>query len=467
VWQELAMTSELKIFISHKMPKDGDAALTIGQLIATHSGGKIKPILAEDFDAGGKVVSQITAAIQSADYFILLFTGEDQDWGYCLLEAGKFEAAGMNPNKSIVVFHDPEVNTPKPLSQYNSVAVPKNDPEPVRKFLHQLYIEREISPDIKDTLLLDTARQICREFHRTDVVAVNFDLVPNFSIELQNSEENSNTLDKDCIPADAKFTGTLEWQSLFGKNVSTNAWSWTDLSADWADRRLYEPELARMLKTAIGKNAPQGCFMRPNKTDDLYRLTLRRYEEINYASRLKFYFTAAKIDIPIFGIHDTANEQELTLYNMINITWYARRRLVDQLYDELLSYVNSTQQDPVEIGQVVTSIQNELRNIEIQSDIRRVSRPSHVTSVAPLAKTMHDEQDWDGLVEKISDYSKTKPIDINGIAEALYQIAKMNYDYYKISATKYAAVARKLTRPQAPPFIKSVKKRRTRSKPQK
>jgi hypothetical protein len=64
--------SDLKIFNSHKMPKDGVAASLIGQFIASNSGSKIEIILAETFPKGGRLTPEITAAIQSADIFILL-----------------------------------------------------------------------------------------------------------------------------------------------------------------------------------------------------------------------------------------------------------------------------------------------------------------------------------------------------------------------------------------------------------
>src|SRR4051812_22495686 len=107
--------SDLKIFISHKMPKDGVAASLIGQFIASNSGSKIEIILAETFPKGGRLAPEITTAIQSADIFILLYTGEDEDWGYCLLEAGQFQATITDANRrSIVVLHHPGVDVPKP-----------------------------------------------------------------------------------------------------------------------------------------------------------------------------------------------------------------------------------------------------------------------------------------------------------------------------------------------------------------
>jgi hypothetical protein len=61
--------ADLSIFISHKMPKDSDAARRIGNLIASYSGNKIKIILAEDFQKGRELTPEITEAIQSADIY--------------------------------------------------------------------------------------------------------------------------------------------------------------------------------------------------------------------------------------------------------------------------------------------------------------------------------------------------------------------------------------------------------------
>ena len=230
-------------------------------MIASYSGNKIKIILAEDFQKGSELTPEITEAIQSADIFLLLYTGEDQDWGYCLLEAGQFQTAlSKDQTRAIVVFHDPGVSKPRALSQYISVPISQ---EPVYEFLHQLYVERQIYPGIDPSFLHKTANDICREFDYTHVIAINFDLVPNFSVEFDHSKENTELLENESLPAEALFMGTQDWQSLFGKNVSTGAWTWKDLSGDWADNDIYEPELARMLRTANKKRAPQGCFIRP------------------------------------------------------------------------------------------------------------------------------------------------------------------------------------------------------------
>lgn len=214
----------------------------------------------------------------------------------------------------------------------------------------------------------------------------------------QSSSKIPNALKDELIPDQALLLGSQGWQTLFGKDAATGGWRWHGLSRDWVGRSLYELELVRMISTAHNeKDAPLGCFLRPHQSDKLYRLTLRRYEEVNDTSRLIFYFTAAPIDPPIFGIHDTANAEELMLYNLINASWYARRKLIDRLYVDLLKHVYASQQDPVAIADIVTNIKDELRSIEIQASIRNISKPMDVSMAAPadpefsLSGLMKDE----------------------------------------------------------------------------
>ncbi len=261
--------ADLTIFISHKMPKDSEAARKIGNLIASYSGNKIKIIVAEDFQKGRDLTPEITAAIQSADIFLLPYTGEDQDWGYCRLKPASFKRRSAKTKQVDCLLHDPGVNKPKPLSQYISVPISQ---EHLFEFLQQLYVERGIYPGIDPSFLQKTAGDIYRAFDYTHVIAFNFDLVPNFSIELDNSQENAEFLENEKLPAEALFMGTQDWQSLFGKNVSTGAWTWKELSGDWADSDLTSLSW-RAFSEAPVRIVLRGCFIRPIGSDDLFRLT--------------------------------------------------------------------------------------------------------------------------------------------------------------------------------------------------
>ena len=89
------------------------------------------------------------------------------------------------------------------------------------------------------------------------------------------------------------------------------------------------------------------------------------------------------------------------------------------------------------------NIKNELRSIDIQTNIRRlISRPMDVSNnLQPLENRMHDQLNGEKHREEIFEYSKKIPMDIKGMAASLYQLAIINRDYYSINATQYADVA--------------------------
>jgi hypothetical protein len=197
--------------------------------------------------------------------------------------------------------------------------------------------------------------------------------------------------------------------------------------------------------------------MRPHQSDELYRLTLRRYEEVDDATRLIFYFTAAPIDLPIFGIHDTANAEELILYNLLNTSWYVRRKLVDRLYVELLKQVYAAREDRITIADIVSDIKDELRSIDIQASIRGISKPLDFSIAVPndqklpLQELMNDERRWNDLRTRIFEDSKRSPMGLKSMITSLYEMSKINQKYYQLSAAKYAETALKLQLPISPP----------------
>ncbi len=73
-----------------------------------------------------------------------------------------------------------------------------------------------------------------------------------------------------------------------------------------------------------------------------------------------------------------------------------------------------------------------------------------VSNLQPLEKTMHDQLSWEKHREEIFEYSKKIPMDIKGMAASLYQLAIINRDYYQMSATQYADVAKELQLPIMP-----------------
>jgi hypothetical protein len=129
----------LKIFISHKMPTNSEAAKAIGDLIAAASGPGITVINAAQFRYRTDFRSRIRTELETTDIFILFYTGDDADWSYCLWECGNFESFlnGTN-NKSIIVMHDHKTDLPKVLQIYKSLP---NTEEDILAFLQDIYVK--------------------------------------------------------------------------------------------------------------------------------------------------------------------------------------------------------------------------------------------------------------------------------------------------------------------------------------
>ncbi|TBB38499.1 TIR domain-containing protein [Rhizobium ruizarguesonis] len=438
------MSRELHIFISHKMPKDSALSNELGAHLALYGGNSIKVLSAEDFKAGTNIENNITNAISRANMFVLLYTGEEENWNYCLMEAGKFLALTEgDKSRQIVVIHHPDIRPPAPLSQFLSVPVTTIH---VKQFLENIFKNEPwaINPILTEEILEDNANEIVDLFNHSTIVPINFDLVPSFSISFSSSNENMSAIAKGNIPESAVFVGTQGWEVLFERSVSTGAWTWDDLVKKWKDRELYEFEIARMIKSGMNKDAPEGCYIRPEGNNKLYRLILRRYEETESAGRLKFYFTASPLDIPVFGIGDTASKKELLLYHLLNISWYTRRRLVDILYWKVYSRINSARTDLQEDLELVDDIKNELISIDIQAVIRRITDPADVEEVLDPSIGVEDQRQWLKLKEEIFQHANASPPDLKSISEALFRMATMNERYYKICSQSFAQTAQQL-----------------------
>jgi hypothetical protein len=98
--------TELKIFISHKMPSDTARANEIGSKLALFSGDRVRVSHAGKFRIGEEWMPKIRQEIDSANWLIYLHTGPDEDWQFCMVECGYFlgkQADNANDRLSITL----------------------------------------------------------------------------------------------------------------------------------------------------------------------------------------------------------------------------------------------------------------------------------------------------------------------------------------------------------------------------
>jgi hypothetical protein len=139
----------LKVFISHKMDKDGELAEGLAKTLRKLGGRNMEVIYAQELRQGSDYRKLIDDEISETDIFILLYTGLDIDWQQCLVESGQFKANLRTERKSfekrIVVLHSDRIEAPKSLNQFSSVRAVKRD---VQSLLTDIFIRDQSKPKL-------------------------------------------------------------------------------------------------------------------------------------------------------------------------------------------------------------------------------------------------------------------------------------------------------------------------------
>jgi hypothetical protein len=431
------MPRDLNIFLSYKMPTEDeqlDIAREFAGELSDH--GRIKVHYAGAYPRGIDWRGEIVETIKKSDMFILLYTGPDQQWEFCLLEAGLFQAT--HPDLPLVVLHHPATPVPVPLAQFNAVRVTV---EHLENFLIPIFYEEpwEINRQLRREKLHEICEELVRVFHSQAGDPVNFDLVPGFSLEMTASETTHAQLRDGKIPEKTTLKGSHNWQVLFEKGPANSSFKWGDLGANWPVKDLYDLKFSRMALTALRKDTPGGCFIRPSMQGQggtLYRVSLRRYEEYASSTGWRFYFTAAPIDIPIFGIDDKNDTDEMTNYHVLNVCWYTRRKLILVLYKDAERLHFDANATADQKSALVADIRDEIASINIQSYIRKVHQPAALRGVRPLPEVQQDQLQWINNTSVINNY-KTEA-DFGKVVSALAAMKVMNDKYYEISSARFA-----------------------------
>ncbi len=112
--------SLIRVFLSHKK-KDFKAANQIREVLRTNSAGRIDVFMSENITKGDGWQEKIEEALYESDWFILLYSGVDDDWAWCHHEAGIFRGMVYPDSDRLVVLYPPNVELPDPLRKYQAV----------------------------------------------------------------------------------------------------------------------------------------------------------------------------------------------------------------------------------------------------------------------------------------------------------------------------------------------------------
>lgn len=238
------------VFISHKS-EDAKAAQKLQELLERYAKGKrLVFFRSEEIAKGDDWWEAIRRALAKSHIMLLLFTDPNQNWGWCLWEAGLFSRGKKSRNRRLICLHGSKVSPPMPLKHIQTV---RADPTDMERFLRQLLTERRltrrihpIAPYLRKTKVeLETlTREMCALIDR-EALDSRYQGV-HFRIRVTNP----NNLREDAIPPDAVVTAENKgnWR-LFDRAHRDGGWSWSELEVEARknpDVR-WIPELARAM----------------------------------------------------------------------------------------------------------------------------------------------------------------------------------------------------------------------------
>lgn len=444
----------LRIFISHKMPTDTQLASEVGNLLALYGANRVRVVHAGEFRYGDEWRERIEKELTDADWLIYLCTDQDEDWGFCLFECGFFRnTMRADSKKKLVTLARETSQISDALKEFNAAVITEDT---AFELLAEIYRKDpwKINPELRDSDLRTTARRIAELYGGIRTITEQRDVTPSITIEFDESK--ARDLDSDRIPANATINGSKQWQQLFGKDTDTGAWQWEELTKEWPYRYVYEFLLARMMRDALAKKLPQGCMLRAEKTDELYRVSLRRYQK-QANNKYVFFFNASPFDLPFAIPRDDAKKKEAVLFHLINLSWYFRRRVVEGLYIKLLQ-IQTTKAAParmISARNLFDELSHELMDIEAQSIIRGIDNRLDVQDALGTEPNVHElldrVEEWYELRKQMFEDMAAGVEKLAMVIEKLSFMAELNFEFYKVTAHAYAEASLKLEKPRPVP----------------
>jgi hypothetical protein len=274
-------------------------------------------------------------------------------------------------------------------------------------------------------------------------------------MELILSDIAKADLKQNRVPSEVTVSGTRDWQRLFGRDLDTGGWQWRELTTDWPYADIYEFLIAKMISEALEARMPEGILLREPESHKLNRMTLRRYERIA-GTKYRFHFTVAPFRLPFDVPLDAGQKAKTVLYHLVNLSWYFRQRIVDQLYNRLLEVLSMSNPDRATVKDLYDAIVTELMQISAQAVIRgldnfRVLEQALDPKDPETSALLKRLKTWGDLRQRIFSAMAEGIAGLPSVAHDLYTMAMQNYDVYRKVTQNYARAAQELESPQEPP----------------
>jgi hypothetical protein len=240
------MTERVNIFISYKR---GDVALAnaVDRIFGDFGGDRVETFVATKMLPGTLWENWIRDSLAQSHLLFLLFTDPDQDWGWCLFEAGLFLGLDVGDHRHVICLYQPKNEPPRPLKSIQGVPANTSD---ILSMLKTVF---------RETTLTQTSTPLSKNVSDDALHAAAENISKLFLLRMAKPEpvypELLFTFTEPMLSNDTVVTPNTRALSLFG--IGEGEWKWGKFIDELNLRESpLVDELGRVMQLIARRRAP-------------------------------------------------------------------------------------------------------------------------------------------------------------------------------------------------------------------
>jgi hypothetical protein len=454
---ENKLADQVRIFVSHKADDKELAGNFMGTLLKYDSDPpKILYFISSfDMSVGKPWPKQVHENLRDSQWLILIYTSPEQDWNWCLYEAGYFAAyVEKNPNRRIFCIHHPNVSVPTPLEGWQNISADRQGIKRLAKFL---YKDTEdclgLHPKLFTEVMENDKKFFFKELHKhfsKKVATKTF--VGNCWLKILN--EQLPVLQSGKIPEKALISFDDMGKQIFEiggveKNIDWKTFIELYLKPD---QNIWSSKLARVLQKALTTEVESTfALISDAKRKDFYRPIL---EEMQYHFNGDISFKFSFMRIPTYFNPESDNNLD-KLFHLLSVQQNFRWRIVEKYQKEIEGYINRKKIPKEESYSAIENQEKQLiddfrfdladcvqdarnRGLRSEREFLELFKRGHRSKVRHITESGN----------RICENEMNRPLEkmrLEDLLKSIYQLDKLNREFRKILARTYWNALKELT----------------------
>lgn len=445
----------VQLFLSHKQ-KDQKSAAEIREVLQTLA-GRLQVFMSENIAKGTDWQEQIEHQLHQSDWFVLLFTGvDDDDWSWCHHEAGIFRGMMFPDAERVVVLHPPNVALPDPLQRYQAVKCQDDQPGDLHRFFEDLF-GREPYPGVPPlnpffANQADSARKEAAERITGAVGRLVVDAIAPRDVMTIHVPSRQALLEHDGFPADARIRRGSGALQLFDLGVAEFTWE--------RFQEALEPEFRERLAMSFWPAVHQACVnsVRRHRLASTHTVMHSPADGRHYMPMLSRIETAGD-DSATFHIifvqvaagtqAEVRDRSVARIFTALNLSHRVRWEIIDRYRDpqRLQEFVDHHRDAPAGDGSAdgggLAAIWEAIRLLELEAKNRGVYDPEALPAdfgpgAADRVRVMFPL--WGELRSRLEDAANEG--DVPAFAGALGDLDPLNVEFISLASERLAELVR-------------------------